>query len=338
MRILVAEDNAFYRHMLVSTLTEWGYETVAAIDGEEAWEKLKREGAPQLAILDWMMPKMDGLEVCRKVRALHNPEPTYVIILTAKEGKENIVTALEGGADDYLTKPFDRGELRARLQVGLRIVGLQTSQAVVFAFARAVEAKSPYTQGHAERVTAHALAIAARVGLGAREKETLRQGGLLHDVGKICVPDAILDKPGSLTPEEVTIIRRHPAQGASIVEPLHSMAEIIPLIRWHHERRDGRGYPDGLGGREIPLLVRMLSVGDVYDALSSKRPYRDSIPHRECLQILREDASKGGLDPDLVQLFCETCHPPPAARGHLTTETEATCPRTELEFETSKFT
>jgi putative two-component system response regulator len=310
MKILVAEDNAFYRHMLVSTLTEWGYEAVAAVDGAEAWEKLKGQNAPRLAIVDWMMPKMDGLEVCRKVRALHNPEPTYLIILTAREGKENIIAALEGGADDYLTKPFDRGELRARLQVGLRIVGLQTSLAVVFAFARAVEAKSAYTQGHAERVTAYALAIAERAGLDTHAKETLRQGGLLHDVGKICVPDAILDKPGRLTAEEVAIIQRHPEQGVTIVQPLHSMKEVIPLIRWHHERRDGRGYPDGLRGDEIPLLVRMLSVADVYDALSSKRPYREAIPDRECLEILRENASNGGLDPELVRLFCESsCFP-----------------------------
>ena len=306
MKILVAEDNTFYRHMLVSTLTEWGYETVAAVDGAEAWEKLRGDGAPKLAILDWMMPKMDGLEVCGKVRSLHAPEPTYLIILTAREGKQNIVTALEGGADDYLTKPFDRGELQARLRVGLRIVGLQTSQAVVFAFARAVEAKSPYTQGHAERVTTYALAISERAGLNPREKETLRQGGLLHDVGKICVPDAILDKSGALTPEETAIIQRHPGQGVSIVEPLHSMTEVIPLIRWHHERCDGKGYPDKLHDGEIPLLVRMLSVADVYDALSSKRPYREAIPHRECLNLLRVNASEGGLDTDLVELFCRT--------------------------------
>jgi len=322
--------------MLVSTLNEWGYETVATVDGEEAWEKLRGGNAPHVAILDWMMPKMDGLEVCRKVRALHNPEPTYVIILTSKEGKENIVTALESGADDYLTKPFDRGELRARLQVGLRIVGLQTSLAVVFAFARAVEAKSPYTQGHAERVTAYALEMAERVGFDAREKETLRQGGLLHDVGKICVPDAILDKPGKLTPEEVAIIQRHPAQGVSIVEPLHSMTGVIPLIRWHHERIDGKGYPDGLKGVEIPPLVRMLSVSDVYDALSSKRPYRDAIPHLDCLQLLREDAEKGGLDPDLVKLFCET-HPIPRSEHELRAILPRTdAPELELEFEKSR--
>ena len=120
MRILVADDNAFYRHMLVSTLAEWGYETVIAVDGEEAWHKLQGERAPQVAILDWVMPKMDGLDVCRKVRGMHNPEPTYIIIRTSREGKENIVTALESGADDYLTKPFDRRELIARIQAIVR--------------------------------------------------------------------------------------------------------------------------------------------------------------------------------------------------------------------------
>lgn len=335
MKILVAEDNAFYRHMLVSTLTEWGYETVAAVDGAEAWEKLKGDDAPKLAVLDWMMPKMDGLEVCGKVRALHTPEPTYLIILTAKEGKENIVTALEGGADDYLTKPFDRGELQARLRVGLRIVGLQTSQAVVFAFARAVEAKSPYTQGHAERVTTYALAMSEPMGLNAREKETLRQGGLLHDVGKICVPDAILDKSGALTQEETRVIQRHPDLGVSIVEPLHSMREVIPLIRWHHERCDGKGYPDKLHGRGIPLLVRMLSVADVYDALSSKRPYREAIPHGECLDMLRVNADKGGLDADLVELFRRT-HPTPLVPQDFLKSDQLHNPTVTLDFEYSK--
>jgi putative two-component system response regulator len=335
MRILIAEDNFFYRHMLVSTLNEWGYETVATADGNEAWAKLQRSDAPRLAILDWMMPGMEGPEVCRRLRALHKPEPTYIIMLTSKEGKENIVAALDSGADDYLTKPFDRGELRARLQVGLRIVGLQTSQAVVFAFARAVEAKSPYTQGHAERVTNYVLAMAERAGLGPGEKEILRQGGLLHDVGKICVPDTILEKPGDLSPEELAIIQLHPTQGATIVKPLHSMQHVIPLIRWHHERCDGQGYPDGLAGDEIPLLVRMLSVADIYDALSSKRPYRDAIPHQQCLRLLSENAASGGLDPELVRLFIsEVRQASSATDDFLPVATSCSEQQGELEMET----
>ena len=149
------------------------------------------------------------------------------------------------------------------------------------------------------------------------------------------MPDAILDKPGPLTREEVAIIQRHPAQGASIVEPLHSMKDVIPLIRWHHERCDGKGYPDGLRGGEIPLLVRILSVADVYDALSSKRPYRDAIPHRECLNLLRDNASKGGLDPDLVELFCRIYPTQSGLKDGLTAEGSYNMPITPG-FEYSK--
>ncbi len=305
MKVLIAEDNLLYRLALHSALTEWGYEVVAVSDGQAAYNVLQGEHAPPVAILDWMMPELDGVEVCRRVRALQRPEPTYLIILTSREGKEHIVAALESGADDYITKPFEREELKARLRVGQRIVGLQTSQTVVFAFARAVEAKSPYTQGHADRVTRYALCLADHLGLPDAEKETLRRGALLHDIGKIAVPDHILDKPGPLTAAELEIVKRHPVQGVKMVESLHSLQDVIPLIRWHHERLDGQGYPDGLCGGAIPYLVRILSVADVYDALTSVRPYRGPLPHAECLEILRKDAAGGGLDPDLVQAYCQ---------------------------------
>jgi putative two-component system response regulator len=304
MRVLIADDNPFYRHALGATLKEWGYEAVPASDGRAAWDILQAAHAPKLAILDWMMPGLDGLEVCRRVRALQGPEPTYLLVLTAKGGKENIIKALESGADDYLTKPFDREELRARLRTGRRIVGLQTSQTVVFTFARAVEAKSPYTQGHADRVTTYALALADRLGVSPADREVLRRGALLHDIGKISIPDAILNKPGRLTPEEFALIKEHPDQGVKIVEPLETLRDVIPLIRWHHERLDGRGYPDGLRGQDIPFLVRVLSVADVYDALASARPYRAAMSPAEALEQLRADAG-GSLDPDLVRCFAE---------------------------------
>jgi putative two-component system response regulator len=237
------------------------------------------------------------------VRALRKPEPPYLIVLTSKDGKENIVTALESGADDHIVKPFNREELKARLRVGLRIVGLQTSQTVVFAFARAVEAKSPYTQGHADRVSRYALALAERIGLPEDDKEVLQRGAILHDIGKIAVPDAILNKPGPLTPAEFEIAKQHPVEGVKIVSQLESVREVIPLVRWHHERLDGSGYPDGLSGDAIPLLVRILSVADVYDALASARPYRGVLPHAVCLDILQKNAEDGELDAKLVQAF-----------------------------------
>lgn len=304
MKILIAEDNHLYRLALQATLQEWGYDVISAADGVTAFDVLVGEDAPKLAILDWMMPGLEGTEVCRRIRALHKPEPPYLIVLTSKDSKENMVAALESGADDHIAKPFDRAELKARLRVGLRIVGLQTSQTVVFAFARAVEAKSPYTQGHADRVSRNALALADLVGLSDEDRDILRRGAILHDIGKIAIPDDILNKPGPLTPDEFEIAKRHPMEGVKIVAQLESVREVIPLIRWHHERLDGSGYPDGLAGDQIPLLVRILAVADVYDALASERPYRGVLPHDVCLGIIKKEAAAGQLDAELVKAFC----------------------------------
>ena len=304
MKVLVADDNPFYLCALAATLKEWGYEVVTATNGTTAWEILREENAPKLAILDWVMPGLDGPTICRHVREMSRPEPTYLIMLTAKEGKGNTVTALSSGADDYVTKPFDRDELQARVRVGARIVGLQTSQTALFVLARAVEAKSPYTKGHSDRVTELAVALAEAAGLSAAERALLQRGGILHDIGKIGIPDAILNKPGPLTPEERKVIEQHPVEGVKIIEGMESLRDVVPLIRWHHERLDGRGYPDGLKGDAIPYMVRILSVADVYDALHSARPYRAAVPHARCLEILRSDAAGGGLDRELVELFC----------------------------------
>jgi putative two-component system response regulator len=304
MRILIADDNHFYRCALKATLTEWGYDVIAVSDGAAAWEVLQGDQPPKLAILDWMMPKIEGVEVCRQLRAVPRIEPTYVIVLTSRDGKSNAVTALESGADDYVTKPFDRGELAARLRVGRRIVSLQTSEVVIYTFAQAVDGKSPYTKGHSDRVKHYAVALAGRLGLSQVETDLLRRGASLHDIGKIAVPDAILNKAAPLTPEEFQVIKGHPLQGVRMIEPLESVRDTIPLVRWHHERVDGTGYPDGLTGDRIPFLVRALSVADVFDALSSDRPYRVGLPLDSCLTILRQEAAGGGLDEELVAEFC----------------------------------
>lgn len=304
MKVLIADDNHFYRCALQATLVEWGYEVIAVADGEAAWAVLDGPCPPKLAILDWVMPKADGLEVCRRLRRVPRPEPTYAIVLTSREGKENAVTALESGADDFVTKPFDRDELAARLRVGRRIVDLQTCETVIYTFAQAVDGKSPYTRGHSDRVKRVALALAEHLKLQPADAETLRRGASLHDIGKIAIPDAVLDKPGPLTGDEYEVIKRHPEHGARMIEGIAALRKVVPLVRWHHERGDGRGYPDGLTSKQIPLLVRVLSVADVYDALSSDRPYRRGLPHDDCLAVLRRDAAGGGLDVELVEQFC----------------------------------
>jgi putative two-component system response regulator len=307
-RILVVDDNRTNALLLERVLLGEGHLVDVASDGQEALERVIHH-TPDLILLDLDMPRVDGYEVCRRVKNDPATRLIPIVIVTAQNAFEAKLKAWELGADDFITKPFQCLEVVARCRSLLRIKRLveerDSAEAVVFAFARVVEAKSPYTHGHSERVAAYALTLAAEAAVPEDEWETLRKGALLHDIGKVSVPDAILDKPETLTTAEFEIMKQHTVQGARIAEPLRSVRDAVPMIRWHHERLDGRGYPDGLFGGAIPLLVRILSVADVYDSLSSARPYRAAIPHQQCLEILRRDAAGGGLDQELVDHFCQ---------------------------------
>lgn len=307
-RILVVDDNRTNALLLERVLSGEGHLIDVASDGQEALERINRN-CPDLILLDLDMPRVDGYEVCRRVKNEPATRLVPIVIVTAQNAFEAKLKAWELGADDFITKPFQCLEVVARCRSLLRIKRLveerDSAEAVVFAFARVVEAKSPYTHGHSERVAAYAMTLAAEVNLPEEQWETLRKGALLHDIGKVSVPDAILDKPETLTTAEFEIMKQHTVQGARIAEPLRSVRDAVPMIRWHHERLDGRGYPDGLFGAAIPFMVRILSVADVYDSLSSARPYRGAIPHKQCLEILRRDAAGGGLDPALVESFCQ---------------------------------
>jgi putative two-component system response regulator len=253
------------------------------------------------------MPRLNGFEVCRELKQQPATRLVPILMITGRSAYEARLQAWEKGADDFLSKPFQRVEVIARCRSLLRVKrlvdALDSAETVVFAFARAVEAKSVYTHGHSDRVKAYAHILAERLGIGEHERAVLHRGALLHDLGKMSIPDVVLDKPGPLSAEEYDLVKQHPLQGVRILESLRSVREALPLVRWHHERLDGRGYPDGLMGGSIPLLVRILSVADVYDALSSARPYRPALPHAQCLDVLRSDADGGGLDPELVRVF-----------------------------------
>ncbi len=264
---------------------------------------------PDLILLDLDLPYLSGDAVCKRLKSSPETRLIPIIIVTAQSEFQNKLDAWEYGADDFLTKPFHLVEVTTRCRSLLRIKRLveerDSAESVVFALARTVEAKSPFTHGHSERVRAYALALATALGLPHEDHEVLSKGALLHDIGKISIPDAILDKAGPLTAEEYSTIKEHTITGAHIVEPLLTVRDAVPLIRSHHERLDGQGYPDGLKGDDIPLLVRILSVADVYDSLASDRPYRSRMPHEACVQLLRETAQGGGLDAELVALFEE---------------------------------
>ncbi len=310
--ILVVDDEFEITELLRMVLASDGHDVFMASDGKTAVDLVAKR-RPDLVILDIEMPRMSGFEVCRQLKSDPKTRMIPILMLTGIAA-QNRILAWELGADEFLTKPFKPMEVAARVRSLLRqkdlIDALDSAESVIFTLARTIEAKSPYTHGHSGRVTSYAVTLAERLGLGESNIDLLRRGVVLHDIGKISTPDAILNKPGRLTPEEFEIIQRHPADGARIVEPLRSVQDVIPLIRWHHERMDGKGYPDRLDSAAIPLVVRVLSVADVYDALSSERPYRSLMAHSSCRDVMMENAASGGLDLELVRIFFETVTQP----------------------------
>jgi putative two-component system response regulator len=331
-RVLIVDDNPMVANLLEQVLRSEGNDVAVAGDGLEALTAVAR-CPPDLILLDLDLPGLHGYEVCRRLKANPTTRLIPIVIVTARCDAGDRVDAWDLGADDFLTKPFRLAEVTARCRSLLRIKRLiderDSAEAVVFALARTVEAKSPYTHGHAGRVRGFALELAEAVGVGMEDRELLGKGALLHDIGKISVPDAILEKPGRLSPKEYDLVKDHTRQGAHIVEPLHSLREAVPLIRWHHERLDGAGYPDGLKGEQLPHLVRILSVADVFDSLASDRPYRARMPLELCVDILTDNARGGGLDPELVDCFTRIVRdlaPLPPARSTLDTLMDAHSP------------
>lgn len=320
--ILIVDDDTHVVDILKWLLHEEGYRTICAGSGEEGLCRLEQQ-LPDLILLDVDMPGMNGFEFCRRVKSNPRTRLLPVVIVTGRSESEARLEAWNRDADDFLTKPFSRVEVAARCRALLRVKDLvdelDSAESVVFSLARAIEAKNRYTQGHSERVTENALALACQLGLSETDKTVLRKGATLHDLGKIAIPDEILNKPGPLTPAEIAIVREHPVAGVRIVEPLQSIRDAIPIIRWHHERTDGNGYPDGLKGDAIPLLARIVSVADVFDALSSTRPYRTAIPFADCLDMLTKIAASGGLDRELVRCFCTI---PATVLNHKDTEAQ----------------
>ena len=307
-KILIVDDDLATSKMLAELLGGEGHRTSNVHDGIDALLMVEQD-PPDLILLDLELPRASGYEICRTLKS--NPETHWIpiVIMTGHTAVEDRVRAWDLDADDFLAKPFKLVEVAARCRSLLRSKRLRdeldSAENVAFAFARAVEAKSSYTHGHSERVQHYSLLLAKSLNVSREDCEIIRKGALLHDIGKISIPDRILDKEGPLTAAEYEIVKTHPDVGAHILEPLHSLQNVIPLIRWHHERCDGRGYPDGLIKAQVPDIVRILSVADVYDSLSRKRPYRPAMTAEECVRVLWLEAEQGNLDPDLVEAFSD---------------------------------
>lgn len=303
--ILVVDDEPRIRELLVRILQRDGYRPVIAVDGDEALNIVARE-APDLILLDVNLPGVDGFEVCRRLKDNEATALIPVTMLTGLDDREHRQRGIEVGADDFLTKPFDPSLLRARIHSQLRIKRLtdqlERTESVIFMLALAVEAKDTYTEGHLRRLSSYSEQLALAAGLGPAEVKAIRFGGLLHDIGKISIDDAILGKRGPLTEDEYAQIRQHPEYGARIIGPMRFAADVGPIILHHHERWDGSGYPHGLRGEQIPIGARIVAIVDAYDAMMTDRPYRRSLGLDETLRRLR--AGRGGeWDPALLDLF-----------------------------------
>ncbi len=303
--VLVVDDGPANRDLIEACLADVDCQVRSAADGPAALQAIQAS-APDLVLLDVQMPGIDGYEVCKRIKSSPRSRLIPVVMITSLDRTADRVRALEAGADDYMTKPVDRIELVARVRSALRLKSvydsLDSAEQVIFALAAAVEAKDPFTEAHTQRVAEAARRIGFRMGLGSADLDALYRGGLIHDIGKIGVPDAILLKPGPLDTEELATMRQHPIIGETIVAPLRSSAGLLPIIRHHHERYDGAGYPDRLAGLNIPHLARIVAVCDAFDALVNDRPYRSRKAPEEALAILRAGAGKQ-WDPEVVSLF-----------------------------------
>lgn len=329
-KILIVDDDADNRNLMGEFLSLHGYETVMAADGQAALEQFD-QSEPDLVLLDVVMPLLGGLEVCSRLKADSRSRLTPVVLVTGLSATEDRVRGLEVGADDFLTKPLDPSELLARVRslVSLKSYTdeLERVEGVIFALSRIVEGKDPYTVGHCERLSSYSVRLAHRIGLPADQITSLERAGIVHDIGKIAVPDSILLKAGPLTCDEWKIMREHPVNGEHICMPLKSFRCVHPIIRHHHEKLDGSGYPDGIKGAEIPLTARVLQIVDVFDALTTERPYKRAMSINEAFEVMEAEVKKGWWDPDLFKEFKDMvskplsenaeCQPKPQRAGRL---------------------
>jgi len=303
--VMVVDDGAANRELIRMYLGGITCEVRVAADGVTALEMIEAD-PPDLVLLDVRMPRMDGYEVCRRIKAMPRGKLLPVVMITGLSQTRHRVAALEAGADDFMTKPVDGSELTARVRSALRLKELYNSldgaEHVIFSLATAVEAKDSFTERHTQRVGESARLLGQRLGLPDNTLDTLYRGGIIHDIGKIGVSDSILHKPGPLEGVEVPQMQAHVAIGESIVKPLRSTYGLLPIIRHHHERFDGRGYPDGLRAREIPRAARIVSVCDAFDALVNDRPYRVRRSTEEAIAVLRAGAGTQ-WDPETVDLL-----------------------------------
>jgi putative two-component system response regulator len=291
--LLVADDDQTSARFLKRWLTREGHH-VAIVETPERVLEICSTDTPDLVLLDLVAPRGHGFDVCRKLKAQSSTRFVPVVIVTAHSDRGSRLRGIEAGCDDFLTKPFDTMELHARIQSLLRLKRytdeLESAESVILGLGATIEARDPSTNGHCQRLAHYATRLGVSLGLDQDDLGALERGGFLHDIGKIAVPDAVLLKDGKLDPQESRVMRKHPIVGDSLCAGLRSLNKVRPIVRHHHERLDGTGYPDGLRTGEVPLLAQIIGIVDVFDALTTERPYRIARPCEEAFQVLADEA------------------------------------------------
>ncbi len=314
--ILVVDSEEINRRLLKAIFKTTPYTILEAHKASEATALLQTEKI-DLVILDLMLPEMSGPELCRWMKAHRATQLIPVLMITNILGVENEIAGISSGADEFLIKPLHPTVVRTRVRAMLRnktlIDSLDEAETILLALAQTVEHRDPYTGKHCQRLSVASVMLGEALGLPSQDLTSLYRGGFLHDIGKIGIPDTILFKRGMLTTEEWDVMRSHPVRGEEICRPMRSLWPVLPIIRSHHERWDGSGYPDGLAGEEIPLLARILQVADIYDALTTERPYKIALAPEAAFAVMEEEVRRGWRDPELVPLFASIIQTHPSA-------------------------
>lgn len=307
-KILVVDDHPASRMTAMALLSVEGYEILEADSGPTALLQV-RETNPDLILLDVMMPGMDGFEVCRHLKQHEGTRLIPIVFVTALNDRRSRIRGIEAGGDDFLTKPFDHLELSARVKSLIRQKRLNEdldhAEKVLFSIAKTVESRDPNTGDHCERLVNCGEQFGEYLELPRHQIRDIMWGAYLHDIGKVGIPDSVLLKKGRLTEEEWIIMRQHVTIGEKICKPLRTMRGVIPIIRHHHERWDGSGYPDGLVAEAIPYLAQVFQIIDIYDALRSERPYKKAFSAEKALDIMQQETDQGWRNPKLMQQFSD---------------------------------
>jgi putative two-component system response regulator len=307
-RVLIVDDYEANITALRKLLEGQGYEVLTATNGRDALDMVHREH-PDLVLLDVVMPDVSGLDVCASLKNVAETCLTPVVLVSALQERATRIEGLEAGADDFLSKPVDPQELYARVRSLIKLKrltdDLESAETMFLTLGRFIEARDPFTENHCDRLVDYATALASALNLDPADLDALYRGAFIHDIGKIAIPDRILLKKGKLTHAEYELMKQHPVIGDDLCRTVRSLDDVRGIVRHHHERLDGRGYPDGLAGDDIPLLARIVTIVDVFDALTTDRPYRKAIAVGTALQIMHDDAKRGWCDPALFETFVD---------------------------------